>query len=196
MRRQDTFNDACVLAHVRGALKIQGLSRARSAPTGREAPRRKDPPRGAGCVHGGPSRMERRRRVVPGEARPGACLEHLPIAAVAARAPRYGGTGEDWPKNRGGSGNGLVVADPRAVRMTTVEGQRSSRRAPIERAPNNLHRLREAQGLTQSDLSASFGIMPKVIRDYERGDHIPTDLQPSLAALFGVSVAHLMGWDR
>lgn len=37
--------------------------------------------------------------------------------------------------------------------------------------------------------------MPKVIRDYERGGHIPTDLQPSLAALFGVSVAHLMGWD-
>ncbi len=76
-----------------------------------------------------------------------------------------------------------------------MEDQRSSRRAPIERAPNNLHRLREAQGLTQSDLSARFGIMPKVIRDYERGGHIPTDLQPSLAALFGVSVAHLMGWD-
>lgn len=71
--------------------------------------------------------------------------------------------------------------------------RRSAMRKP---ATNNLRRLREASGWTQRDLAARIGVLPKVVREYEHGRQMPESTRVCLAGLFGVSVEHLMGWDR
>ena len=78
---------------------------------------------------------------------------------------------------------------------TAILERRSAMRKPIE-ATNNLRRLREASGWTQRDIAARIGVMPTVVRQYEHGRQIPESTRTYLAGLFGVSVEHLMGWDR
>ena len=66
------------------------------------------------------------------------------------------------------------------------------------RAPGRLTRLRIRQGLTQAGLAALLtDVTAPAIRRYEAGrEEIPERLHHELAALFGVSVAHLLGLDR
>jgi transcriptional regulator with XRE-family HTH domain len=59
-----------------------------------------------------------------------------------------------------------------------------------------LRRLRQASGLSQRQVARRIGVDTTVIWRIERdAAPVPVELRASLADLFGVSVAHLMGWD-
>jgi transcriptional regulator with XRE-family HTH domain len=63
--------------------------------------------------------------------------------------------------------------------------------------PNRLYRLREAQGLSRTDISERLGVSERTVYRWERGDtHIPDDHKLTLADLFGVSVTWLMRWSE
>jgi transcriptional regulator with XRE-family HTH domain len=62
--------------------------------------------------------------------------------------------------------------------------------------PNRLRELREARGLKLYDISAAVRADPGTISRWERGlSDIPDETKLELAKFFGVTRAHLMGWD-
>lgn len=62
---------------------------------------------------------------------------------------------------------------------------------------NRLRQLRLAHGLKLYEVSALVGRSETVIGRYERGQtRVPDDAKLALARHYGVSVDHLMGWDR
>lgn len=63
--------------------------------------------------------------------------------------------------------------------------------------PNRLRELREARGLGRTQLAAQIGRDTSTLLRYEAGNGgIPDEVKLRLALIFGVSVEHLMGWDR
>jgi transcriptional regulator with XRE-family HTH domain len=64
-------------------------------------------------------------------------------------------------------------------------------------AGNRLAELRQARDWRRSVVAAEFNLSEKTIYRWESGEQpIPSDVIPTLAALFDVSEVHLMGWDR
>jgi transcriptional regulator with XRE-family HTH domain len=57
-----------------------------------------------------------------------------------------------------------------------------------------LSELRQARGLKRHELAIQFGVDPSTIHRWERVGP-PRDHLPRVAAFFGVTVEHLMGWD-
>jgi hypothetical protein len=68
----------------------------------------------------------------------------------------------------------------------------------MQSLPYRARRLRIAQGLTQAELAASLpNVSAADIRRYEWGkETMPVRLWDPLAAVYGVSIDHLIGWDR
>lgn len=63
-------------------------------------------------------------------------------------------------------------------------------------AANRLGVLRRAADLTQKQLAEIVDVDGSMISRYESGQvSIPDQVKVALAARFGVSVSHLMGWD-
>jgi transcriptional regulator with XRE-family HTH domain len=63
-------------------------------------------------------------------------------------------------------------------------------------APNRLVHLRRAAGLTQKQVAALLELDASTVSRYETGQTgMPDEVKVTLAVRFGVSVAHLMGWD-
>lgn len=63
-------------------------------------------------------------------------------------------------------------------------------------APNRLAQLRRHRGCRLLDVAIAADRDVSVIGRYERGEtEIPDDIKARLAVFFGVSRAHLMGWD-
>lgn len=61
---------------------------------------------------------------------------------------------------------------------------------------NRLRELRQSTGITVREVSAVIERDQSIVSRYERGlTQIPDDAKLKLAAHFGVSVEHLMGWD-
>jgi transcriptional regulator with XRE-family HTH domain len=62
---------------------------------------------------------------------------------------------------------------------------------------NRLRELREARGLKPYDIAARLRVDPSTVWRWEtRGGSVPDQAKLDLAAFYGVSVAHLMGWDE
>lgn len=62
---------------------------------------------------------------------------------------------------------------------------------------NRLGELREAQGLNVPKFAVAFGVDPSTVYRWERGTtEIDDATKGRLASYFGVSIEHLMGWDR
>lgn len=64
------------------------------------------------------------------------------------------------------------------------------------RAPNRIRELRETNELERYDLAARIRVDQATIGRWETGATIPDNRKRQLAELFGVSRAHLMGWDE
>lgn len=63
--------------------------------------------------------------------------------------------------------------------------------------PNRLKALRTAAAMTQNDLATQLDVDRSMVSCWESLKYaIPDELKPKIAALFGVSPAHLMEWDR
>ena len=63
--------------------------------------------------------------------------------------------------------------------------------------PNRLGELRRAHGLKLVEVAAHVNKDQSVVYRYETGRvQIPDDVKEQLAKLFGVTRAHLMGWDE
>jgi transcriptional regulator with XRE-family HTH domain len=63
--------------------------------------------------------------------------------------------------------------------------------------PNRLAEIRAAAGMSQAALARELNIDKSTIWRWEQGKRkISDDTKLRLAALFGVSVAHLMGWPE
>ncbi len=63
--------------------------------------------------------------------------------------------------------------------------------------PNRLRELRRAADLKLYDLSAQLRVDTSTISRWEKGSGpIPDPAKLALAEIFGVSVAHLMGWEQ
>lgn len=59
-----------------------------------------------------------------------------------------------------------------------------------------LRELRVASGMTQTRLAAMLGVEPVTVRRWEHGtEAVPVEYRVKVANYFGVSMAHLMGWD-
>jgi transcriptional regulator with XRE-family HTH domain len=66
-----------------------------------------------------------------------------------------------------------------------------------ELPPNRLRELRESKGIKRYDLAARWRVDPSTIARWERGETpMPDVCKLDLAALYGVSVPHLMGWPE
>ena len=64
-------------------------------------------------------------------------------------------------------------------------------------AENRIRRLRRSADLSLRDLAFEIGVDHSTIARWESGAHaVPDDKKAVLADFFGVSRAHLMGWDR
>jgi transcriptional regulator with XRE-family HTH domain len=63
---------------------------------------------------------------------------------------------------------------------------------------NRLAEIRKASGKSRRDLAVLLDVTEDTIRRFEenRGGPIPSKYIPAIAACFGISVEHLMGWDR
>jgi transcriptional regulator with XRE-family HTH domain len=62
--------------------------------------------------------------------------------------------------------------------------------------PRRLRYLRRAQGVTLADVAERIGVTEATAEAWERRQRdIPDDQKVRLAAIFGVTVAFLMGWD-
>ena len=62
---------------------------------------------------------------------------------------------------------------------------------------NRVRELRVARELKQYDLAAELRVDQSTVARWERNvGSIPDEKKLALAELFGVSVEHLMGWDR
>ncbi len=62
---------------------------------------------------------------------------------------------------------------------------------------NRLPSLREAQGLTPKQLAQQLNVHPITVTRWERGDTgIPEKYWSLLSAIFGVSVAYLLGLEN
>jgi transcriptional regulator with XRE-family HTH domain len=67
----------------------------------------------------------------------------------------------------------------------------------VQEAPNRLRELRQGRELELYDISVKLRVSSATISRWERGvSAIPDDAKASLAALFGVTRAYLMGWDE
>jgi DNA-binding transcriptional regulator YiaG len=64
--------------------------------------------------------------------------------------------------------------------------------------PNRVSQLRATSDLTRSDVAARLGLKSeRTVYRWESGEsQIPDATKLVLADMFGVTVAHLMGWDR
>lgn len=63
--------------------------------------------------------------------------------------------------------------------------------------PNRLRELRQKHNLKLHEVSTLVGRGESVVWRYEKGlTAVPDDAKLKLAAHFGVSVEHLMGWDQ
>lgn len=63
--------------------------------------------------------------------------------------------------------------------------------------PNRLRRLREDRELHLVEVAAICKVGERTVRRWEAGEvAIPDEHKLALAAHFGVSIEHLMGWDR
>ena len=68
---------------------------------------------------------------------------------------------------------------------------------PPEQPTNRLGELRRAHGLKLVEVAAHINKDQSVVHRYETGRvQIPDDVKRQLADLFGVTRAHLMGWDE
>lgn len=64
-------------------------------------------------------------------------------------------------------------------------------------ASNRLRKLREKHGLELFDVAALIRRSTDMVRRYEDGrSEPPLDVLRILAARYGVSVEHLLGWDE
>jgi transcriptional regulator with XRE-family HTH domain len=62
---------------------------------------------------------------------------------------------------------------------------------------NRLRELRRKHNVPLHELAALLGRDQSMISRYERGlTVLPDEAKRTLAAHYGVTVAHLMGWDR
>lgn len=67
----------------------------------------------------------------------------------------------------------------------------------MRRNGNRIRDLREATGLKRHELAVELGVDPTTVYRWEKGTTaIDDDTKHQLAARFGVSIEHLMGWDR
>ena len=64
-------------------------------------------------------------------------------------------------------------------------------------APNRIRELRDAAGLKRQDIAVELGVDPTTVYRWETGANaIDDSVKLVLARRFGVTVEHLMGWDR
>jgi transcriptional regulator with XRE-family HTH domain len=62
---------------------------------------------------------------------------------------------------------------------------------------NRLRELREARDLKLYDIAARYRKDPSTVHRWESGHSIvPDEIKLDLAAFYGVTVAHLMGWPE
>jgi transcriptional regulator with XRE-family HTH domain len=62
---------------------------------------------------------------------------------------------------------------------------------------NRLRTLRERDELSRAAVAVQVGVGEQQVRRWEDNELlIPTKHLPALTVLFGVTVEHLMGWDR
>ncbi len=69
----------------------------------------------------------------------------------------------------------------------------------MERNQPRIRQLRETQTppLKRQELAVEFGVDPTTVYRWETGaTEIDDDTKRRLAKRFGVSIEHLMGWDR
>ena len=63
--------------------------------------------------------------------------------------------------------------------------------------PNRLRELRESAELKLYDISARLRVDPSTVHRWEAGKSpVPDEAKLSLAELYGVTVAYLMGWPE
>lgn len=62
---------------------------------------------------------------------------------------------------------------------------------------DRIRHLREQRGLLQTELADRIGVSKQTLYKYETGiiTNIPSDKIESMAKVFGVSEAHIMGWE-
>lgn len=67
----------------------------------------------------------------------------------------------------------------------------------MERNQNRIRDLREAEGVKRHELAVDLGVDPTTVYRWETGaTEVGDETKRRLAQRFGVSIEHLMGWDR